>query len=270
MIVKIKKRENPFAMIDRAALEDSRLSWKARGILAYLLSKPEDWEVNIKEIRERGKEGRNVVQACFKELESCGYAELKPKRNKGGQVVGKHWVIHETPINRQTEFGVVGTPTNRKPVNRKTEDRVFGLITNKEENTNNKEQINTHTQTPKPIDEIESGVEMNDPFLFQTVAQKMADFLSINPGQWERMKHDTGYTGTAYDICLTWAGKQDKYTLTRWPQHIGKLTTWMKNESKNQSNGTNNNTGRTSQNDQRRKGETSQRALSIRERAARL
>lgn len=103
-------------MIDRAALEDSRLSWKARGILAYLLSKPDDWEVSVKEIWKSGKEGRNVVQACMKELEEVGYAELKTIRDRKGKVVGKQWIIREqheeTPTNRQTEIRVFGASEN--------------------------------------------------------------------------------------------------------------------------------------------------------------
>lgn len=280
MIVKIKKRENPFAMIDRAALEDSRLSFKARGILAYLLSKPESWEVSLEQlVSASDKDGVDSIRAAFKEFKQYGYAVLKTRRGQGGKVVGKFWDVYEVPTwedHRHRENTDDGkTPTTEKNLRRgKTVIGKTPMISNKElvSNIEKEEVINTHTHAPakKGFEEIDSEVEMNDPFLFQSVAEKMSAFFELNPSQWARMCHDTGYTGTAYDICLTWAGKQDKYTLTRWPQHIGKLTTWMKNESKNQSNGTNNNTGRTSQNDQRRKGETSQRALSIRERAARL
>ena len=44
-IVKIKKRTHPFAMIDARALNDPRISWKAKGLHAYLMSKPKDWRV---------------------------------------------------------------------------------------------------------------------------------------------------------------------------------------------------------------------------------
>lgn len=38
-IVRINKRDNPYVQIDHRVLEDTRLSWKAKGLLAYLLSK---------------------------------------------------------------------------------------------------------------------------------------------------------------------------------------------------------------------------------------
>jgi len=39
MIVRTPNRDR-FTIIDKRALEDDRLSWRARGLLAYLLSKP--------------------------------------------------------------------------------------------------------------------------------------------------------------------------------------------------------------------------------------
>ena len=39
-VIRVRKRPNNFVMIDKTFLEDDRLSFKAKGILAYLLSKP--------------------------------------------------------------------------------------------------------------------------------------------------------------------------------------------------------------------------------------
>ena len=45
-IIKIgKKRGDQYAVITRHTLQNKELSWEARGMLAYLLSKPEDWHV---------------------------------------------------------------------------------------------------------------------------------------------------------------------------------------------------------------------------------
>ncbi len=42
-IVRVNKRSNPYVVIDKTALNDDRLSWKAKGVLCYLLSLPDDW-----------------------------------------------------------------------------------------------------------------------------------------------------------------------------------------------------------------------------------
>lgn len=99
MIVRIKKRENPYVQIDKSALSDRRLSWRAKGVLTYLLGKPDDWITSVPDIIENGRDGRESVQSALKELRATGYAELRTTRNAKGQTTGKEWVIMETPTN---------------------------------------------------------------------------------------------------------------------------------------------------------------------------
>lgn len=111
MIIRIKKRENPYAQIDKRPLHDKRLTFKARGILAYLLTKPDDWDVRVSDLIENSPEGREAVQAGLRELKRMGYAVLETTRDNKGRVSGKTWVIMEEPTdgfsvnreNRQTE-----------------------------------------------------------------------------------------------------------------------------------------------------------------------
>jgi len=97
-ILHIQKRDNPFAMIDRACLDDARLSWKARGILAYLLSKPDTWEVRTTDLVARSDhDGRDAIRAALRELVTCGYAELQPIQGEDGRMHGKKYLISEIP-----------------------------------------------------------------------------------------------------------------------------------------------------------------------------
>ena len=91
MILRIHRRENPFVQIDKRPLEDSRLSWRAKGILAYLLSKPNDWTVRTEDILAHGTEGRDAVRSAMGELKETGYAKLQ---NTAG---GREWIIMEEP-----------------------------------------------------------------------------------------------------------------------------------------------------------------------------
>jgi hypothetical protein len=72
MIVRTKKNRN-YTVINNTVLEDERLSWRARGIAAYLLSKPDDWEINYQHLWKNGTEGRDAILKSMKELEDCGY-----------------------------------------------------------------------------------------------------------------------------------------------------------------------------------------------------
>ena len=53
-IIRVKHKRAPFVVIDRRVLEDERLTWAARGVLGYLLAKPDDWQLRITDLQRRG------------------------------------------------------------------------------------------------------------------------------------------------------------------------------------------------------------------------
>ncbi|WP_327356304.1 hypothetical protein [Streptomyces sp. NBC_01304] len=73
-----------FTVLPTATLEDSRLSFRARGILAFLIAKPDDWKVRAESIAKAGKEGRDAVQGALRELRNCGYYRVVTERLDDG------------------------------------------------------------------------------------------------------------------------------------------------------------------------------------------
>lgn len=71
-IVRVKKDANYFAASNEP-FNDERLSWEARGLMGYLLSKPNDWKVNQKDIMNRGQAGERKVKRMLAELRKAGY-----------------------------------------------------------------------------------------------------------------------------------------------------------------------------------------------------
>jgi hypothetical protein len=91
MIIRIQKRADPFARMPKAILNDKRLSWRAKGILCYLLGKPNDWIVQRGDILNHATEGQKAVRAAFRELAQHGYAVLKNTN------AGREWHISDSP-----------------------------------------------------------------------------------------------------------------------------------------------------------------------------
>lgn len=90
-------RENPYVMIRRAVPQDERLSWEARGIIAYLLSKPENWIIQANDLRQNC--GRDKVYSILKELTENGYLErVQYIDEKSGQFDSFEYHLHETPL----------------------------------------------------------------------------------------------------------------------------------------------------------------------------
>nr|WP_245998181.1 conserved phage C-terminal domain-containing protein [Siminovitchia terrae] len=95
---------NPFVQIDKTMLSDEKISWKAKGILSYLLSKPDGWITYITDIEKRSADGRDSVRSGIKELADAGYIIRKRIRDKG-QFKGWEYEVYETPDVGKTENG---------------------------------------------------------------------------------------------------------------------------------------------------------------------
>lgn len=92
-----KDGKNPYGMVRRASLEDPRLSWEARGVLAYLLVKPDDWEISVTDLYNAGPDGRDKVYRILKELEQLGYLERDQER-KHGRFSKPRYLLYEEPL----------------------------------------------------------------------------------------------------------------------------------------------------------------------------
>lgn len=103
MIVRINKRTNPYVQIDKRPLEDDRLSFKAKGVLAYLLSRPDSWKVRIPDLCNRASDGQKAIQSAMRELKQFGYAKLQTVKSETGEFGGTEWLIFETPENSSGE-----------------------------------------------------------------------------------------------------------------------------------------------------------------------
>lgn len=94
-IIRIAKTNNYFA-INNAVVCDSRLSFAARGLLAYLLSKPDDWEVRMSDVLKEGNIGRDKCYSLFRELVLHGYMHrIKFKKPDG--TFSWNCTVYESP-----------------------------------------------------------------------------------------------------------------------------------------------------------------------------
>ena len=101
------KLKSGFTQISNAVLLDERLSFKARGIIALLLSRPANWRIYLSEISERSnKDGIKAIQSGFKELVTFGYLELTAFINEqSGHFEGKGYAICKSDnTHRQRPF----------------------------------------------------------------------------------------------------------------------------------------------------------------------
>ncbi len=92
-----RKGDN-FTITDNATTNDDTISYRALGLLHYVLSKPLDWRADSETLsRGAGREGRDAVRSAMRELEKHGYLTRERTQNEKG-----HWltetVWHEVPV----------------------------------------------------------------------------------------------------------------------------------------------------------------------------
>lgn len=68
------------------------MDWPELGLLTYLMSKPDGWNVSIKHLTKQKPSGETRVKSLLKKLQNAGYAEWT--RFNSGEV---EWTIYEEP-----------------------------------------------------------------------------------------------------------------------------------------------------------------------------
>lgn len=97
-VIKRAVKEVKYAQIDNDLINNRELSFKALGIITYILSKPTDWEVYISDLC-RDKDGEKSVRAGLKELIEKKYMQrYRVYDMETGKV--HHWetLVSETPF----------------------------------------------------------------------------------------------------------------------------------------------------------------------------
>jgi len=94
-----KDHEHPYAQISNAMLEDDTLSFKAKGLLSYLLSRCDDWDVYQSQLADLGPDGETSVRSGIDELMEAGYIQREPRRNEDGTIAEWEYVVRESPLD---------------------------------------------------------------------------------------------------------------------------------------------------------------------------
>jgi len=123
----IRRAERPvdgYTVIRNSVLRDERLSYRARGLLVAVLSRPDNWRVSRERLAADGLEGRDAVNTALNELEAAGYLVRQREQHPDGRWTTE-LVIHDTPVSWESgetdlfsadfQGPTTGKPTTGKP-----------------------------------------------------------------------------------------------------------------------------------------------------------
>lgn len=85
--------ERDFTQLPNTWLRDKQLSYRARGVLAMLMSHEAGFRVTLKSIAgDSPREGIDAMREAIKELELAGYLRRRPHKN-AGRFEGDDWEL---------------------------------------------------------------------------------------------------------------------------------------------------------------------------------
>ncbi len=116
----IRKKKHSYTVLSNSVIRDERLSWKARGIFAYLMSLPEDWIFHQAEIAKHSPDGLASLRAGLKELQKYKYLSISRERDSKTGTLGESvWILDDSPI---FAYPILDKPIldNRKLLNTNT------------------------------------------------------------------------------------------------------------------------------------------------------
>jgi hypothetical protein len=103
-VIRVNKDKNYFAA-SNLPFNDKSLSWEARGVMGYLLSKPDDWQVMFNDLVNQGDAAAHKVRRILKELEEHGYLKRTRKQDENGKFTWESIVYENPTISRKSVDG---------------------------------------------------------------------------------------------------------------------------------------------------------------------
>lgn len=134
--------ESNFTTVPNSWVRDSSLSFRARGLLAMLMSHSAGWNITITSLASQNIEGKDAILTAVRELEDRGYLKREGSRGNGGRFESD-WVLQDPPpavedfpptvedyprrFNRDGSTATVNPPlkknSNKKNSSKKTIDK---------------------------------------------------------------------------------------------------------------------------------------------------
>jgi len=155
-IIRVRHESN-FTQLSNEMLRDKNLSWKAKGLLACLMSLPDEWIILKTALHQFSKDGRDGTIAAFNELIQNGYATQLKIRDDKGKFSKVDYIVTDI---KNTETPFTDNPFSGKPISDNPHE-INNVELNNEE-AKNEEIKKSSIVLPVYADKIYSTISDNE------------------------------------------------------------------------------------------------------------
>jgi len=123
--------DSQFTQIPNAFLRDARLSYKARGLLAELMTHVPGFEISREKLSKNGLDGDRAIRSAIGELEAVGYLVRSQIRTEQNQFGAATWETKD-PESPSVRFAPAGNApadnaTEKKTIEKNTKDQISSI-----------------------------------------------------------------------------------------------------------------------------------------------
>lgn len=179
VVFKITKNNN-YTVMSNYHLRDKNLSYKAKGLLSFMLSLPDNWDYSMRGLEKISKENIKAIRTILQELEKNKYLVRTRKQGEYGRFY-YDYSIYETPYNLSPYYQKGDTDNGNAQKDTQTNTNII----------NTKEIIDKDDKTKSSFfieEELSNFRKENLGFVFQdfnlldtlTIKEKFNFILSVN------------------------------------------------------------------------------------------
>lgn len=106
--------ENNFTQIPNSWARDSRIGFRAKGILILLMSHSDGWMTSLEEIAKQSSDGISAIRTAVEQLEEHGYLVRTKGRDNSGRWTNAEWRLND-PFEPSLENPSTVKPQVDKP-----------------------------------------------------------------------------------------------------------------------------------------------------------
>ena len=156
-VIRVQKTKN-YTVMANYHLRDKRLSFKAKGLMSFMLSLPEKWDYSITGLSMFGTDKIDSVRNALKELEKQGYVRVERVRDNKGMLRGTEYTVMEKPIleNPTLEKPILEKPILENPTQLSTKEESTKEESTKEVSKEERKELNLGSDGIYKLSDIQS------------------------------------------------------------------------------------------------------------------
>ena len=213
--------ESNFTTVPNSWIRDTNLTFRARGLLAMLMSHSAGWNTTISSLASQNVEGKDAILTAVRELEEHGYLRREGSRSESGRFESD-WVLQDPPP------AVEGKPETVADYPRRFSRDGSAATVNPplKKNSNKKTNIKENQSIDTPVVPRANKPPMRNPVYSQIFEQFWEAYprKENKPGTYETWRAATKFTEASTIIKAAHAYRENPY---REPRFTKTPTNWL-------------------------------------------